>query len=314
MLKGLPFTDMYLGENSALVSGIPGMFDPVPVESKHQEEVDQLRQKCLHELETHRREDFPLRHREVGYRVSVIHSLTEVVFVLRRFAESVPKLETMGIHSRIIQNLLTPKLSGLIVIAGAYGQGKTTTASSIIVSRLSQYGGVAVTIEDPPEMPLQGKHGEGVCYQTWVERGGFASACRQATRWAPSIIFLGEIRDGETAIEALRASVNGRLVVATTHAENALMAIDRIHALAVSAGGTSSEDVTQLLAAGLTCVMHQKIETHGERKQLFVSSLWIQGEDAAGIRATIQSKRFNLLGSALDLQRNQMLTQRQAVK
>lgn len=314
MLKTVPFTDIYLGADSALVAGVPNTSDPVPLGPEHDEEVKELRAKCLHELETHRREDFPLRHCDIGYRVSVIHSLTEVVFVLRRFADSVPMLETMGIHKRIVENLLTPKLTGLIVVAGAYGQGKTTTASSVVVSRLSKFGGVAVTVEDPPEMPLQGKHGEGVCYQTWVEKGGFAGACRQATRWAPSIIFLGEIRDGETAIEALRASVNGRLVIATTHAENPLMAIDRIHALASGVGGTSSEDVTHLLAAGLTCVLHQKIETHGDRKQLFVSSLWIHDEDAAGIRATIQTKRFSQLGSVIDQQRNQMLTQRTAPK
>ncbi|EKD97347.1 MAG: hypothetical protein ACD_23C00965G0003 [uncultured bacterium] len=313
MLKQVPFTDIYLGVESAMVAGVPNTSDPVPLGPEHDEEVRELREKCLHQLDTHGREDFALRHGEIGYRVSVIRSLTEIVFVLRRFADAVPKLEGMGIHHRIVENLLTPRLTGMIVVAGAFGQGKTTTASAVVVSRLSKFGGVAVTVEDPPEMPLQGKHGEGVCYQTWVEKGGFANACRKATRWAPSIIFLGEIRDGETAIEALRASVNGRLVIATTHAENPIMAIERIHSLASSVGG-SSEDVTHLLAAGLTCMLHQKIENHGDRKQLFVSSLWMNDTDAAGIRANIASKRFTQLGSVIDQQRNQMLTQRSVQK
>jgi Tfp pilus assembly pilus retraction ATPase PilT len=313
MLKNVPFTDIYLGADSALVAGVPNTSDPVPLGGEHDEEVKSLRALCVAELEKHGREDFALKHCDIGYRASVIRSLTEIVFVLRRFADDVPRLESMGIHHRIVENLLTPRLTGLIVVAGAFGQGKTTTASSVVVSRLCKYGGVAVTVEDPPEMPLQGKHGEGVCYQTWVEKGGFADACRKATRWAPSIIFLGEIRDGETAIEALRASVNGRLIIATTHAENPVMAIERIHALAAGVSG-SSEDVSHLLAAGLCCVLHQKIENQGDRKQLFVSSLWISDEDAPGIRATIHAKRFTQLTSVIEQQRNQLLTQRSVHK
>lgn len=313
MLKEVPFTDIYLGEDSALVAGVPNTSDPVPLDSEHDDEVRGLRAKCIDQLQKNGREDFAIKHCDIGYRASVIHSLTEVVFVLRRFADQVPRLEGMGIHKRIVENLLVPRLAGLVVVAGAYGQGKTTTASAVVVSRLNKFGGVAVTVEDPPEMPLQGKHGEGVCYQTWVEKGGFADACRKATRWAPSVIFLGEIRDGETAIEALRASVNGRLIIATTHAENAVMAIERIYSLASGVSG-SAEDVTHLLAAGLTCVLHQKIENHGDRKQLFVSSLWMNDDDAPGIRANIMAKRFTQLGSVIDQQRNQMLVQRSLQK
>jgi type II secretory ATPase GspE/PulE/Tfp pilus assembly ATPase PilB-like protein len=51
----------------------------------------------------------------------------------------------------------------------------------------------------------------GVCYQTWVDQGEFGDMCRKTARYAPNIIFLGEVRDSETASEALRASINGAI-------------------------------------------------------------------------------------------------------
>lgn len=306
-LKDIKFTDIYVGQTAALLSGVPGTLDPTPAPPEHAEEIKELRQKCQDLLEKHKREDFALRHCETSYRASVIKSLDEEVFVLRRFPDVVPKLTELGIHSALIDKLMKKGLSGLIVVSGAFGQGKTTTGSAILVARLSTLGGVAVTVEDPPEMPLQGKHGEGVCYQTWVERGGFADACRKATRWAPSMIFLGEIRDAETAVEALRASVNGRMVVCTTHSDNAAMAIERIFSLATSAVGSgTSDDIATLLASGLTAVLHQKLENHSGEKRLIMESLWVEGDDATSIRAIIASKKLNQLSSVIQLQRNRI--------
>jgi len=308
MLRHLPFTDLYLGEHVAHMAGVPGTHDPLPVPGELELEISELRAKCASVWEQHGRDDFSIKYQNTSYRASVIQSLADTVFVLRRFPESIPQLQQLGIHQKIIENLLEPNITGLIVVSGTFGQGKTTTASSLVVSRLAALGGVAITIEDPPEMPLEGQHGLGVCYQTWAGKGGFADACRKATRWAPSIIFLGEVRDGETAIEALRASINGRLVVCTTHSDNVTGAIERIFALASSE--TSSEDTTQLLAHGLKGVLHQRLEIHGDRKQVFLTSLWVDGPDETGIRSTITSRRINQLQSFVDQQRNQMLAQR----
>lgn len=313
MLKSLKFTDLYLGKEVFLLAGVPGTKDPVPVPVEHLEEIVELREKCEAIMGRRGSEDFPVQYAGVAYRVSLIHSLYDTVFVLRRFGDEVPLLPQLGIHPRIVENLMDHDLTGLVVIAGAFGHGKTTTASSVVVSRINQYGGIAVTIENPPEMPLEGRHGEGVCYQTWVEKGEFAEACRKATRWAPSIIFLGEIRDNETAIEALRASINGRLIICTTHAENPVMAIERIHALA-SGASSSSEDVAHLLSAGLAGVVHQELEKQPDRAQLYVKSLWVAGSDAHGIRSTIAAKRFMQLNSIIDQQKAQMLNSRSFVK
>ncbi len=306
-LRELEFSDIYLGREASWLAGVPGKLDPVRSPSECQPELAELRTQCERYAEGSKKEEFTVRAGEVTYRVSVLRSLTETVYVLRRFPSQVPEFSSLGIHAGYLRRLMGPHLTGLVVIAGAYGQGKTTTASSLIAARLAQFGGVAITIEDPPEMPLEGRHGEGVCYQTWAEQHGFGQACRQAARWAPSIIFLGEVRDAETAAEALRASINGRLVVCTTHADSVALAVERLYALANGAAG-SSEDVASLLAAGLLAVLHQKLEgdAKGQRRPK-VSFLWLGEEAAKGTRNTIRQRRFDQLEHEVMLQLNRLL-------
>lgn len=213
-------------------------------------------------------------------------------------------LDSLNIHMGYVEMLMRPKLSGLIIVSGAFGQGKTTTASAIIASRLKKFGGVGITIEDPPEMPLEGRHGDGQCYQTWVNQGEFGHACRKAARWTPSIIFLGEVRDQETAMEALRASINGRLVICTIHSDSVPMAIERIYALAKGDSG-SAEDNSSLLANGLLCVVHQRLEN--EPKTPKIEFLWLGDQDAQGIRNNIRSRRWEQIASEVKLQLNNML-------
>lgn len=305
MLSNLKFTDVYLGEKASWLAGIPGTLDPVPAPTDVLDELDALRKVCERISEESKREEFAVRHCDVAYRASTMHSMSEQVFVLRRFPDVVPGFDRLNLHPFVINRLLEPKLSGLVVISGPFGQGKTTTASALIKGRLSKFGGVAVTIEDPPEMPLEGRHGEGVCYQTWVDQGGFGQACRQAARWAPSIIFVGEVRDSETATEALRASINGRLVICTTHADNVMTAINRLFSLAAGSAG-NSDDVASLLAHGLAAVVHQKLEGETEKRPK-LEFLFLQGDDSHGARSLIRSRKFEQLGSEINLQLNKML-------
>ena len=311
-LSDLVFSDIYLGQGPSWLAGVPGKLDPVPAPEECVAELQSLRKQCDEFVEAKRKDEFTVRGQGIAYRVSVMKTLNETVYVLRRFPSEVPALDKLGIHHGYIRRLMTPRMTGLVVIAGAFGQGKTTTASSIITARLSQFGGVGITIEDPPEMPLEGRHGEGVCYQTWVEQGGFGQACRQAARWAPSIIFLGEVRDGETAAEALRASINGRLVICTTHADSVAMAVERVYSLANGVAG-SSEDTSSLLAAGLTAVAHQRLEADGNgTKRPKIGFLWMGDEDSKGVRNTIRQRRFDQIENEVMLQLNRMMMARAA--
>lgn len=300
-LKDHKFSDIYLGATTSWLAGVPGKLDPVPAPADCTEELAALRQLCEETCLRHKRREVTIRGAGVSYRVAVLESLSEIVYVLRRFPDRVERLDAIGIHQKYCEQLLAPGLTGLVVIAGAFGQGKTTTASALIASRLARFGGVAVTIEDPPEQPLEGRHGEGVCYQTWVVKGQFGDALRNAARWAPSIIFVGEVRDQETAIEALRASINGRLVVCTTHADTVPMAVERLFSLARS-DNANAEDVAHLLASGLRAVVHQDLA--GEPKMLKASMLWLG--DEPGAQGNIKRREWAQLQNTVDMQYNRM--------
>ena len=311
-LKNTHFSDIYLGEEGGWMSGVPGAIDPVPTPSVDYPEVLSLRVACEEAFKNKPdQEDFSLVHGDIGFRVSVMKTIIETVFVLRRLSDTITPLSELGIPPPMVEMMMRPAMTGLFIVSGSFGQGKTTTASSLVAARIARFGGIAVTIEEPPEMPLHGKHGDGYCFQTWVERGGFGHACRQAARWAPSIIFLGEIRDQETAMEALRASINGRLVICTAHADNCAMAIERVFALANS-DGASADDVLGMLATGLVAVLHQRLEKYGTGRQLMLDPLFLTEEDGPGARSIIRSRRFDQLKSMVQLQRNRLIVSRRS--
>lgn len=303
-VRDLNFSDIYLGQEECWLAGFStGSDSTLMMPEAASADAKKLREFCKRYSESTLREEFTINYDGVTYRVSTIASLSEVVFVLRRFPDDVPELEKLGIHPMQVRAMLDRNLSGLVVVAGSFGQGKTTTASAMVKSRLSSFGGIAVTIEDPPEMPLEGRHGKGVCFQTQTEQGGFGHACRQAARWSPSIIFIGEVRDSEAAIEAMKASVNGRLVICTMHADRVISAIERLYGLATSSG-TNPDDVSSLLANGLAGVLHQKLE--GDPKRIVTEFLWMFGMDNHGARQLIRTRKFEQLGSEITLQQNRM--------
>lgn len=302
-LSEIAFSDAYLGEHASWLetNDAPGPQQlPVAVTA----DATKLREQCLWEAKQTNLSEFAISYDSVRYRVSRMHTVTDEIFVVRKFPAAVPDFSTLGLVPWA--NLLMGKLTGMIIIAGAYGSGKTTTASSLLVGRLQAHGGVGVTIEDPPEMPLEGIHGKGVCYQTATRIGEFGIACRAAARWAPSMIFLGEIRDDEAASEALKAGLNGRVIIATLHADDISSAIERLHALTSRNAG--SQAAASMLSNGLAAVLHQSLTKSPSGKLVMQSSLlFLRDEDMNGARHIIRGCSWQQLDSEINRQANKML-------
>jgi type II secretory ATPase GspE/PulE/Tfp pilus assembly ATPase PilB-like protein len=120
-------------------------------------------------------------------------------------------------------------LSGLILVAGVTGSGKTTTMYSMTSSRdLNSL--VAFSIEDPVEFRLPNSQQLEV-----NEDHGLTmyQGLRTILRMDPDLIMVGEIRDRDSAIVAARAAMSGRLVLATIHSQDAAAAVDALHYLGV---------------------------------------------------------------------------------
>lgn len=139
---------------------------------------------------------------------------------------------------KVRYEMLIRNPSGLILITGPTGSGKTTTLYSTLSILSKGLNKKIVTIEDPVEYSLervqQSQVKEDIGYT-------FAQASRAFLREDPNIILIGEIRDHETAIEAMRASQTGHLVFSTLHTNNTIESVQRLMDLDISPSTIASE-------------------------------------------------------------------------
>ena len=225
---------------------------------------------------------------------------------MRRMADAAHGLDELPspLPAPIKNVLMSPHLTrgGLVHIAGGPGCGKTTTGSGVIVSRLRKYGGVAYTVEDPPELPLNGFHGEGYCTQTWVagdEAADWMEAMRGALRSQPArtnlMMYVGEVRDVETARAMLRAASNGFLVVSTGFGGSIVSGLDTFFQLV-------GRDYAMTLSSVLRLVLYTKIVDGRFSAQALVSE-----SPSSPVGAIIRSGQLAQLQNEVQYQTNQMI-------
>jgi type II secretory ATPase GspE/PulE/Tfp pilus assembly ATPase PilB-like protein len=169
----------------------------------------------------------------IDIRINTIPTLYGEDFTLRilqRTAQTL-KLEELGLlrheYGRLLSMLQSP--SGLILVTGPTGSGKTTTLYACL-SYLNSGERKINTIEDPIEYSLEGIRQSQVNPRLEV---GFADLLRSVLRQSPDVIMIGEIRDPLTAETAVRAANSGHLVLATLHAPIAAGAVQSMLALGV---------------------------------------------------------------------------------
>ena len=215
----------------------------------------------------------------------------------RRINSIIPDIEKLGLQPTLLNHMLTlGRRDGLIVVCGATGQGKTTTAVGLLSYYLRTYGGTALTIEDPCEFMLAGRHGNGgQCFQIEVEKEeDWAVSLKRALRWAPRYIYVGEIRTPKAAEQLLRAASTGHTVITTVHAgaiEEALMGIIFLAEQSMGSG------VNAMLSAGLTALVHQTMSPSGPNiRYLFTE------ENSPGdpVRSIIRDGKIGMLSTYID--------------
>lgn len=214
-------------------------------------------------------EEFVVHESNRVYRGHRMDTIDGRVYSLRKVPTFVPEFTKLGLPLGIQTLLLSPRLStgGLVIFSGETGQGKSTSCASFLKSRIERYGSFCLTLENPPELPLHGFHGtglnRGVCVQTDVKAGQFGDALRGAVRCYPtqgnSILFVGEVRDPETAAEALRIAINGHLVVTSIHGADIISAIKRLMALALSYPGMGEAEARSVFSSAFRVIVHQKL-------------------------------------------------------
>lgn len=208
---------------------------------------------------------YALRFLKSNYRVERVLTTTGIQFNCRKMPTSIPDIHSLGLPENILKEVLTlGNKAGLILMGGPTGMGKTTTASCLLKSFLETQGGFAYTVEDPPEMPLDGlyyaKNGAlGLCKQSPVENERWGDGLKSALRSRPRYILVGEIRTPETASQCLRAATSGHLVISTIHASSVEDTLTAIIKYAIAAG-LQEVLAADLLARSILVSLHQKLE------------------------------------------------------
>lgn len=311
-VKGLEFSDLYLGHPALAnrFSDVPGAAtNPLPAGPALQEDLRLLTEACRAEREKAPDVDeFKVVYDGVSYRVSTMPAQGGNVFVVRKIASAVSTLADLGIPQAYIRRMMMRDLAGLFVISGPLKSGKTMTAGAMLKERLTAHGGVAVTGENPVELPLEGSHGNGVCFQTALPRdpGGLADAFRSMMRWRAGTILIDEIRDQESAAELLKASFNGHLVITTMLADDVVQTVTKLHALTNERFGPGSANA--LLADGLLGVLHQQM-VRGAKHAPKLETEFLFLKDAPTTRTVLRKGEFELLTAEIRRQMAAMISE-----
>jgi twitching motility protein PilU len=160
------------------------------------------------------------------FRVNIFIQRSEVSMVIRYIKWEIPTIDEL-LLPQTLKEIIMEK-TGLVLVVGSTGSGKSTTLASMINHRNGIQGGHILTIEDPIEFVF--KHNQSVISQreVGIDTLSYDNALREALREAPDVIMIGEARDRETMQAAINYADTGHLCLTTLHAVNSNQAMDRM--------------------------------------------------------------------------------------
>jgi len=188
--------------------------------------------------------------RKFDLRVSTLPSVQGEKVVLRLLERTtgIPPLEESGLrgsgYKRYMESVSLT--NGIVLVTGPTGSGKTRTLAST-VARLNDPKVNIISIEDPVEIRIQGVTQVQVNHDIGLD---FATVLRSVLRQDPNIVYLGEIRDEETARLAIRAALTGHLVLSTLHTNGAVSSLVRLIDMGIE---------PFLVASTVKCVVAQRL-------------------------------------------------------
>lgn len=178
-------------------------------------------------LEKTRELDFSFTH-PVGIRTRIhLYYQKELPsLAIRLLPKNLPMPQELGIPNIVQQ--LTERKSGLLLVTGPTGSGKSTTVASLI-HHINQMKALhIITLEDPVEYIHTSCNSKVTQREVGVDTSSFLQGVRSALRQDPDVIMIGELRDEETIHAAVRAAETGRLVLGTLHTSRAMLAVQRL--------------------------------------------------------------------------------------
>ena len=170
----------------------------------------------------------PINEKDIDFRVSTVRTISGEKMVLRILDKSgaFVTMDKLGLNENHLKSLnnLIQHTSGIIIVCGPTGSGKTSTLYSCL-SKINTPDKNIITIEDPVEFNLDGINQIPVNSKIGVD---FVTGLSAIVRQDPDVIMIGEVRDFETAGIAIQAALTGHLVFTTLHTRSASGSITRL--------------------------------------------------------------------------------------
>ena len=160
------------------------------------------------------------------FRINIFSQRGNYSIVLRKLNTKIPTLESL--HMPEIINQIPREKTGLVLVTGATGSGKSTTLAAVLNEFNRTKAIHIITLEDPVEFVHPHYKATFNQRELGTDFDSFANGLRAALRQAPKVILVGEMRDRETVKIALSAAETGHLVLSTLHTVDAGQTINRI--------------------------------------------------------------------------------------
>jgi twitching motility protein PilT len=226
------------------------------------------------------------------FRANVFLQRGCVAMAIRLIPYEIQTLESLGLP-RIFADMID-RPSGLVLVTGPTGSGKSTTLAAMVDKLNSELEGHILTVEDPIEFVH--KHKKCIVNQREVksDTDTFASALRVALRQDPDVVLIGEMRDTETMEAALSIAETGHLTLATLHTNSAAQTINRI--VDAFPAGEKSQIRTQLSFVLQGVISQALLPKIGGGRCL----AWEVMVMTTGIRAMIRDDKVHQIQSSIE--------------
>ncbi len=295
LMKRLEASDLYLKVGEPVTLKIASSITRLQSDPLSVEQLEHVRATFFTPVDIERfnkRGEVDLVHSEKGsrYRVHVGTASTGDYVVVRRIAQDIRMLDDIGLPEKSLDRLKKLR-SGLVMIAGATGQGKTVTAVALLDHIARTRPATLLTLEDPIEYIFENHRGLFIQREVGMHVESFSSGIRSAMRENLDVIYVGEMRTPDTIEQTLKAAEMGHLVITTIHADDSVAAIGRVLG---SVGTGDKGRLCYTLSSGLSAIITQHL-LPGLEKEARVLGAEVLFPTPA-IRSVIRSGELSKMG------------------